>query len=60
MKTIPCERCNEKGYVTCHDCRGDGKVYWPGVQGKNYECPTCHGKGTEKCPECHGNGYKFV
>jgi len=36
---------------------GDGRVFWPGVSGKNYPCSECHSKGKVECENCRGKGY---
>ena len=40
----------------CQNCDGSGKVFWPGVSGKNYPCPTCGGSGKAECFLCKGVG----
>ena len=52
-----CEDWNGTGYVTCETCKGDGRVFWPGVSGKNYPCSECHSKGKVECENCRGKGY---
>lgn len=53
----PCIICRSTGKVNCNSCGGDGKIFWPGVNGKNYPCPECKGTGQVDCPVCKGRGY---
>lgn len=54
---VPCIICARTGKVNCSNCDGDGKIYWPGVEGKNYPCPDCKGTGKVDCHVCKGRGY---
>lgn len=57
MSIKECKECEGRGYIPCHGCNGDGKVFWPGVSGKNYPCPDCNGTGKEECIYCQGRGW---
>lgn len=51
-----CPICKRSGELPCSHCDGSGKIYWPGVIGKNFPCPECGGKGKVECFRCHGRG----
>ncbi len=54
---MQCPVCQGSGKIACNSCGGDGKVFWPGVSGKNYPCPDCSGSGKDECFLCKGSGF---
>ena len=52
-----CPICQGSGKLGCQNCDGSGKVFWPGVSGKNYPCPSCGGSGKAECFLCKGIGF---
>jgi serine/threonine protein kinase/uncharacterized protein YgiM (DUF1202 family) len=49
----PSEPVKQYKWITCSDCRGNGKIQ------SNGTCPTCNGAGEYTCTQCYGNG-KYV
>ena len=44
-----CSECKGRGYFTCDECNGTGKV-------DNETCSQCNGSGKFVCDECNGTG----
>ena len=51
-----CPVCQGCGKISCNNCDGTGKVFWPGVIGRNYPCSDCGGSGKAECFLCKGSG----
>jgi len=54
-----CDRCKEKGKITCDNCQGQGNTAGISLDGRPpvaKKCSQCSGEGKLQCPDCKGKG----
>jgi hypothetical protein len=53
-----CNQCDNKRWVKCPDCDGEGTVNYGDDDDEDDEdtCDECHGDGKIYCPDCNPNG----